>query len=74
MAREMLDFVLKRDNWKCAEFTAKADPDDGDELREILVVAVKRDGHNEDWLDEYELEIRYANKDWLLKTFVARSR
>jgi hypothetical protein len=33
---------------------------------------VNRDGHNEDWIDEYELETRYASKDWLLRTFVAR--
>ncbi|MGH3737115.1 MAG: hypothetical protein ACRDT6_16095 [Micromonosporaceae bacterium] len=72
MDREMLDFVLKRDGWKCAEFSAEADPDDPKELREVLVAAVKRDGRNEGWVDEYELEIRYANKNWLLKTFVVR--
>jgi hypothetical protein len=40
----MLDFVLKRDGWKCAEFTAEADPDYAEELRGVLVAAVRRDG------------------------------
>lgn len=62
--------VLRKGN-RVAELTVDADPDDLDELRKILLDAVKRDGRYERHIGEYEMQVRLQKDPRLLTTFVA---
>lgn len=48
-----------------------SDPDDFQELRKILLDAVKRDGRYERHLGEYEMQGRLQKDPRLITTFVA---
>jgi integrase len=49
--------------------TVEADPGNTRDLRQILGVAVRRHGHNESEIADYEMDVRYANDPTLLTTF-----
>lgn len=68
--REALDLTVRRKGDILWEFTAAADHEDPDELRQILLDALRRDRWDERRVDEFEMEVRYANDRRLLKTFV----
>lgn len=75
MGREPLDLKVIRKGYSVAELRAEADPMDMDELRELLVDAVKRDGRDEDQVADYEMQVRYAkDPSRLVTTFVTKNR
>ena len=75
MARQyLLDLEVRRKGQVVAKLTAEADPKNARELRELLLDTVKRDGHNELQIGEYEMDVRYAGKTPLITTFVAAAR
>jgi integrase len=49
--------------------TVEADPGNTRDLRQILAAAVRRHGHNESEIADYEMDVRYANDPTLLTTF-----
>lgn len=71
MGREPLDLIVKHEGWKVAEFTAEADPTDAKELRQLLFDAIKRYDGRTDYIEEYEMDVRYAGKREIVTTFVA---
>lgn len=71
--REALDLTVRRKGDIIWEFTTDADHEDPDELRQILLHALRRDRWDERRVDEFEMEVRYANDRRLLKTFVTAS-
>ena len=73
MARQMLELTIRRKGWKFAEVTAKADPKDADELRRVLVDAIQREGFDENRIDEFEMDVRYAGTRGKLLTYAATS-
>ena len=71
----LLDFVVRRRGAEVARFSACADPGNAEDLREVLVEAVLRRGEDAEFLADYELELRRAGEQQLIRTFVAsRSR
>ncbi|MGH3321327.1 MAG: WhiB family transcriptional regulator [Streptosporangiaceae bacterium] len=71
VGRELLDLTVTRRGAVVAELTGEADPKDPDELRRLLLAAVRRDGRDASQVAEYELQVRYAGERGLLTTFVA---
>jgi len=71
MGPEPLDLIVKHEGWPVAEFTAEADPTDTKELRQLLYEAIKRYDGRTDYIEEYEMEVRYAGKRDSITTFVA---
>jgi len=51
------------------QLTVEADPSNTRELRQILAAAVRRHGHSESEIADYEMDVRYANDPTLLTTF-----
>lgn len=75
MGREPLDLKVSRKGDVVAKLRAEADPKDMDELRTLLVDAVRRDGRGEEQVADYEMEIRYAHDpSKVVTTFVAANR
>jgi integrase len=72
--REALDFMVRRKGDVMWEFTTDADHEDPDELRQILLAALRRDRWDERRVDEFEMEVRYAGDRRLIKTFVTSAR
>lgn len=68
--REALDLTVRRRGDIIWEFTTDADHEDPDELRQILLDALRRDRWDERRVDEFAMEVRYAGDRRLLKTFV----
>ncbi|GAA1676025.1 hypothetical protein GCM10009765_26650 [Fodinicola feengrottensis] len=73
MSREALDLVIRHNGWKFQERTVSADPNDSDDLRQVLLDAIKRDGWDERRIDEFEMDVRYANDRRLVTTFAVTS-
>ena len=73
MAGQMLELTIRRKGWKFAEVAAKADPKDADELRRVLVDAIQREGFDENRIDEFEMDVRYAGTRGKLLTYAATS-
>lgn len=75
MGREALDLTVSRKGDVVAELRAEADPKDMDELRTLLVDAVRRDGRDEDQVADYEMQVRFTHDpSHLVTTFVATNR
>lgn len=72
--REALDLTIKRKGDMMWQFTTDADHEDPDELRRILLDALRRDRWDERRVDEFEMEVRYAGDGRLIKTFVTAAR
>jgi integrase len=72
--REALDFTVRRKGDVMWEFTTDADHEDPDELRQMMLDALRRDGWDERRVDEFEMEVRYAGDRRLIKTFVTTAR
>ncbi|MGH3615878.1 MAG: tyrosine-type recombinase/integrase [Pseudonocardia sp.] len=70
----LLDLVVRRAGAEVARFSAEGDPDDPQELRDLLLDAVLRRGEGEDQLRAYELQVFLAGRSALVRTFVASSR
>jgi hypothetical protein len=56
------------------EFSPDADHEDPDELRRILLDALRLDRWDERRVDEFEMEVRFADDRRLIKTFVTAAR
>ncbi|MGH3503782.1 MAG: hypothetical protein ACRDQA_23240 [Nocardioidaceae bacterium] len=74
MGRELLDLEVRRKGNVTAKATAEADPKDPDELRQLLLDAINRDGRDESQIGDYEMDVRYAGERGVLMTFVASAR
>lgn len=74
MGRKLYDLRLKRKSNPIAEFTAEADIEERDELRQLLADAIERDGWDESRIGEFELEIRETGNRSLIMTYVASHR
>lgn len=72
--REALDLTIKRKGDMMWQFTTDADHEDPDELRRILLDALRRDRWDERRVDEFKMEVRYAGDGRLIKTFVTAAR
>lgn len=72
--REALDLTVRRKGDILWEFTTEADHDDPQELRQILLDALRRDRWDERRADEFEMEVRYSGDRRLLRTFVTSSQ
>lgn len=68
--REALDLAVRRRGEMLWEFTTEADHEDPEELRRILLDALRRNRWDERRVDEFEMEVRYSGDRRLLKTFV----
>lgn len=68
--REALDLTVRRKGDILWEFTTDADHEDPEELRQILLGALRRDRWDERRVDEFEMEVRYSGDRRLLKIFV----
>jgi DNA-binding GntR family transcriptional regulator len=66
--RQLLDLEVRRAGQVVARLTADADPRSADDLRRLLVGAVRRSGGDTSDIADYEMDIR--NGDQLLTTFV----
>ncbi len=70
----LLDLVVRRRGQDVARFSTAADPRDPDELREVLVDAVLRQGGSEATIAEYEMDVRRGGEEALITTFVVSRR
>ena len=67
----LLDITLRHRGEAVAQFSTAADPRDGDDLREVLLDAIRRRGADEAEIAAYEMDLRLAGDDVLIRTFVA---
>ncbi|MGI9062919.1 MAG: tyrosine-type recombinase/integrase [Pseudonocardiaceae bacterium] len=74
MGRQLLDLRIRRDRFEVSEVTADADPKNWEELRQLLVDAVKRDGHEEHDIAGYEMDVRAHGYPAVITTFVTTAR
>ncbi|WP_344314160.1 hypothetical protein [Fodinicola feengrottensis] len=74
LGRKNLELTVVRRGDKLMNLVVEADPDDADELRTLLLDAIRRDGWSDDRINEFELQIRYAGDRSVLKTFVTAVR
>lgn len=72
--RQLLDLEIRRDRVVVSKVTADADPKDWEELRQLLVDAVMRDGRDERDIAKYEMDVREPGNEKVLTTFVTTSR
>jgi DNA-binding transcriptional regulator YhcF (GntR family) len=70
----LLDLVVRRAGVEVARFSAEVDPDDPQDLREVLLDAVGRQGDSEEQLPAYELIVYQPGRSKPLRTFVASRR
>ena len=52
-------------------YRTQADPNNADELLQLLLDAVRRTGGNEADVRDYELVVRYAGERGVVTTFIA---
>jgi hypothetical protein len=69
MSATLIELIIRHNGWKFTELTVSADPHDPDDLRRVLLDAIKRDGWDERRVDEFEMDVRYANDRRLITTF-----
>lgn len=74
MNERLLDLVIRRNGWEIAKLTAEADPDNPEQLRQLLVDAVERDGGNEFSISEFEMDVHERGEASLLMTYVTSTR
>ncbi len=70
----LLDLVLLHRGQVVTRFSTEADPDDAEDLAEILLAAVRRSGLDEARASDYELEVRLSGAGAVLRTFVVSRR
>jgi DNA-binding transcriptional regulator YhcF (GntR family) len=66
-----LQLEIKRNGAVAGRFVTTADPMDFDELRRLLVEFLRRKGHDELRVGEFEMDVRVLGSDEVLMTFVA---
>ena len=69
----LLDLVVLRHGQVLSKFSAAADPRSAEDLRRLLVDAVRRRGGFDAQIVDYEMELRRAGDDALITTFVTSS-
>jgi len=74
MGRQLLDLEVRRDNFVVSKVTADADPKNWEELRQLLVDSVQRDGREEYDIARYEMDVREHGDPKVLTTFVTSAR
>jgi hypothetical protein len=73
VASEALDLTIRHKGRPFKELTVSADPSEPDALRRVLLDVIKRDGWDERRIDEFEMDVRYANDRRLITTFATTS-
>jgi hypothetical protein len=68
--RQLLDLEIRRLGQTVKKLTTEANPKNAQDLRQVLVDAIKRSGQHEAQIAEYEMDIRYSGESELLTTFV----
>jgi hypothetical protein len=71
MGSKALDLRVYRKGTRVAELRAEADPKDTQELRKLLLDAVRRDRKRDDQIGEYKMEVQFTGDARLVTTFVA---
>lgn len=74
VARRLLDLELKHNGEVVKKLTTEADPKDPRELRQLMLDAIKRNGGDEHYIAEYEMDIHRAGERHVLITFVTTAR
>ena len=64
----LLDLVLRNGGEVVAQFSTDADPNNADDLADVLLAAIRRSGGDDGHAAEYELDVRRSGA--LLRTFV----
>jgi hypothetical protein len=72
--RQLLNIELRRLGQVVKKLTTEANLDDPNELRQVLVDAIRRDGQHNSRITEYEMDIRLPGRQEVLMTFVASAR
>jgi integrase/DNA-binding transcriptional regulator YhcF (GntR family) len=72
--RQMLDLEIRHLGVVVSRLTADVDPESADELRQVLVAAIRRRGGHASEIAEYEMDLRRKGDAELLATFVAIER
>jgi len=70
---EGLDLEVRRLGKLVSSLSTVADPSDTNQLRQLLVDAIRRTGGDESAIGDYELVVRYAGERGIMTTFVAPS-
>jgi DNA-binding transcriptional regulator YhcF (GntR family) len=70
-APEALDIELFHLGQSVRTYRTQADPNNADELLQLLLDAVRRTGGNEADVRDYELVVRYASERGVVTTFIA---
>ena len=70
-APETLDIELFHLGQSVRTYRTQADPNNADELLQLLLDAVRRTGGNEADIRDYELVVRYAGERGVVTTFIA---
>lgn len=69
--RRMVDLAVSRAGTVVSEVTAVADPDNGAELRQLLMDAVQREGDDVALIGRYTMAVREHGGMCVIKTVVA---
>lgn len=69
--REALDLEVIRLGQRLRKFRTHADPNNGEELLQLLLDAVRRTGGQQTEIRDYELVVRYAGERGEITTFIA---
>lgn len=69
--REALDLELVHLGQRLRTYRTDADPNDSEELLQLLLDAVRRTGGQEANAGDYELVVRYAGERGVVTTFIA---
>lgn len=67
-----LDLTVLRKGRTVKKLTAEVDPNDADELRELLVGVINRNGGHKSHIADYEMQIRHPGHKDLLTTFASK--
>jgi len=70
----LLDLVVRRAGEEIARVSVEGDPSDPRELRELLLDAIRRRGHDDAELADFEMDLFRAETGALIRTFVASRR
>jgi hypothetical protein len=66
--RCLLNLEIRNLGQVLAKLTAEADPRSAEDLRRLLLGAIRRAGRDEAEIENYEMDVRYGDR--LLSTFV----
>ncbi len=67
----LLDVTLRHRGREVSRFSVAADPARADDLRQVLIDAVKRRGSDESEIGDFEMDLRLDGDEALIRTFVA---